>query len=172
MIKKRTILNKTKGFTLIELVLGLAVGTVILSGAVVSIYSILVVTGRGSHQAVSLTDINQATLAIRNDLLMAQTTDFVDGVPKSSANLTWVDYTTSFGSSTWTLHSSAYTLAGKQLKRTYDGAVSVVGRNVTSLSFIQSGASVSVAISTSNTTPPSGIQTLKFSVHLRSQVAQ
>jgi len=163
---------REKGFTLIELVLALAVGSIVLTGAVLSIYSILVTTGRGSHQTVALTDINRAALVIRNDLLMTQTTDLVDGVPKSSANLTWIDYTTSFGGDGSTSHSSIYTLAGKQLQRNYDGTVGIVGRNVTSISFTRSGQAVTVIIATSNTTPPSGIETIKFSVHLRPEEIQ
>jgi len=163
---------REKGFTLIEMALALAVGTVILTGAVMGIYQILVATGRANNQVVALTDLSRAALSIRNDLLMAQTTDFVDGVPKSSANLTWTDYTTSFGSTTWTPHFSTYSLIGKQLRRNYDGIESVVGRNITSISFTQNGRSISVTISSSNTTPPSGIETLMFSVHTRSEALQ
>ena len=164
---------REKGFTLVELLVALAVGSVILTGAVLSIYSIMVTNVRGNGQVVALTDINRAALAIKNDLLMAQTTDLVDGVPKSSANLTWYDYTSSFGSAFGTDHSASYSLAGRQLRRTYDGTVSIVGRNVTSISFTQSvtqtGKAVTVIISTGNTTLASGIETLNFSVHLRSE---
>lgn len=156
---------REKGFTLVELLVALAVGSVILTVAVPSIYQVIYSTARSNNQVVALTDINRAALAIRNDLLMTQTTD-LGSVPKSSANLTWTDYTTSFGSS-WASHSSSYSLSGKELRRTYDGKVGIVGRNVISLSFTQSGQFVTVVIATSNTTPPSGIETIKFGVHLR-----
>ena len=160
---------REKGFTLIELVLALAVGSVILTGAVMSIYNVLVTTGRGSNQVVALTDINRAALAIKNDLLMAQTTDLVDGVPKSSANMTWYDYTSSFGSAFGTDHSASYSLAGGELRRTYDGVVSIVGRHVTSISFTQTGKAVTVIISSGNAILASGVETLNFSVHLRTE---
>ncbi len=164
---------REKGFTLVELLLALAVGSVILTGAVLSIYSILVNTDRGNGKVVALMDINRAALAIKNDLLMAQTTDLVDGVPKNSANLTWFDYTSSFGSAFQTEHSASYSLSGRQLRRTYDDSVSIVGRKVTDISFTQSGKSVTVVISTSsNTTLASGIETLNFSIHLRSEVVE
>ena len=170
MREKGPVLNRVEGFTLIEMLLALAVGGIILTGAVLSIYSIMVTTGRSSSQVVALTDINRATLAIKNDLLMAQTTDLVDGVPKSSANLTWIDYTSSFGSDFLTPHSASYARSGRQLRRTSEnGTVSIVGRNVTSISFTQSGKAVTVIISSSNTTPPSGIETITFTVHLRSE---
>jgi len=165
---------REKGFTLIELLVALAVGSVILTGAVLSIYSIMVTNVRGNGQVVALTDINRAVLAIKNDLLMAQTTDLVDGVPKSSANLTWYDYTSSFGSAFGTDHSASYSLADGELRRTYDGVVvSIVGRHVTSISFTQSltetGKAVTVIISSGNATLGSGVETLNFSVHLRSE---
>lgn len=163
---------REKGFTLIELLLALAVGSMILTGAVLSIYSILVTNARGNGQVVALTDINRAVLAIRNDLLMAQTTDLADGVPKNSANLTWFDYTSSFGSTFQTDHAASYRLSGRELQRTYDGEVSIAGRNITSISFTRTGKSVTVVISTSNTTLASGIETLNFSVHLRSEEIQ
>ena len=160
---------REKGFTLIELLVALAVGSVILTGAVLSIYSIMVTNVRGNGQVVALTDINRAALAIKNDLLMAQTIDLVDGVPKSSANMTWYDYTSSFGSAFGTDHSASYSLAGGELRRTYDGVVSIVGRHVTSISFTQTGKAVTVIISSGNATPGSGVETLNFSVHLRTE---
>lgn len=167
---------RERGFTLIELLLTLAVGSVILTGSVLSIYSIMVTTGRSNNQAVALTDIDTAALAIRNDLLMAQMTDFVNGVPQSSANLTWYDYTSSFGTGFQTNHVASYALSGKELLRNYDGTVSVVGRNVTSISFTQQeterGKLVTVVISTNNSTSPSQTKTIAFSVHLRPEEIQ
>ncbi len=159
---------KQKGFTLVELLVAMAVGSLILTGAVLSIYQIVWGTSRSNSQVVALTGINQAALAIRNDLLMTQTTD-LSSTPKSSANLTWIDYTTSFGSGGWTSHSSVYTLNGTALMRSYDSTVGIVGRNVISLSFSQTGQFVTVVIATSNTTPPSQIETIEFGVHLRTE---
>ncbi|MBI4283533.1 MAG: type II secretion system protein [Chloroflexi bacterium] len=167
---------REKGFTFIELLVSLAVSSVILTVAVPGIYRVLVTTGKGSHQTVALTDINQAALAIKNDLLMAQATDLVDGAPKSSANLTWIDYTTSFGTAGWTSHSSTYALSGKELRRTYyngnNSTVSTVARNITSLSFTQNDKSVSVVIASNNTTSPAGVESIRFSVHLRPEEIQ
>lgn len=157
---------RERGFTLVEMALAVAVGAVILTGAILSTFQIMVATGRGSSQTVALADINRAAFAIKNDLLMAQVTD-LSSAPKSEANLTWYDYTSSFGTSFQTDHSSSYSLSGRELRRTYDGATSIVGRNITSLSFTQSGKAVTVVISSSNTTPPSQIETITFTVHLR-----
>ena len=90
-------------------------------------------------------------------------------MPKSSANMTWYDYTSSFGSSFGTDHSASYSLAGGELRRTYDGVVSIVGRHVTSISFTQTGKAVTVIISSGNAILASGVETLNFSVHLRTE---
>jgi len=167
---------RERGFTLIELLVALAVGSVVLLGAVLSIYLIMVNNVRGNGQVVALADINGATLAIRNDLLMAQMTNLTDGVPMSSVDLTWYDYTSSFGTSFGTDHSASYDLVGRELRRTYDGILSIVGRNVSSISFTQTttetGKAVTVAISTSDTTLASSTETLNFSVHLRPEEVQ
>ena len=161
-------LSGAEGFTLIELVLAVGIGAVLLSGAVLSIYQVLVTTDHATDQVVALADINSAALAIRNDLLMAMTTD-LSSTPQSSANLTWFDYTSSFGTGFQTDYNTVYTLSGKELRRFYNSSTnySIVGRNVTSLSFTQSEKLVTVVISTSNTTRPSGTETLRFTVHLR-----
>ena len=167
----RSRVSKAEGFTLIEVILALAVGSVILTGAVLSIYSIMVGTGRGNSQTVALTDIDQASLAIKKDLLMTQTTD-LGATPKSSANLTWTDFT-SFGSSNQTKnHSSAYTLSGNQLRRTYDGTLSIVGRKVTSVSFTQSGNFVTVVITANGGGTANQTQTLRFSSHIRMEAIE
>ncbi|MFH0768779.1 MAG: prepilin-type N-terminal cleavage/methylation domain-containing protein [Chloroflexota bacterium] len=162
---------REKGFTLVELLVALAVSSVIVVSTGQIIHSILVTNVRGNGQVVALTDINRAVLAIRNDLLMAQSTDLVDGVPKSSANLTWFDYTSSFGTSFGTDHSASYSLVGRELRRNYDGVESIVGRQVISISFTQSvtstGKAATVSISTGNTTLSPGVETMIFSVHLR-----
>ena len=152
-----------------ELALALAVGTVILSGSVLAIYNVLVGSTRANNQVTALTDLNRAALSIKNDLVMTQTAN----VTGSTANLTWDDYTTSFGSSGFTYHSATYKLSGKQLLRTSEnGTISIVGRNISSLNFSQTGQLVVVTISSGNVSQLSGVETIKFSTHMRSQVIQ
>jgi len=112
---------KEKGLTLIELLVVLAITSVIITSALVSVYAILMTNARGNAQVVALTDLNRASLEIKNDLLMAQATNLVDGVPSSSANVTWFDYTSSFGSSFGTDHYASFNLTGKVLQRMRHG---------------------------------------------------
>jgi hypothetical protein len=137
---------------------------------VATLYSILVTTGRGSQQVLALTDIDQAALSIKKDLLMAQTTN-LNATPQSTANMTWIDYTTSFGSANHTEHSAIYSLSGNQLLRNYDGTVSIVARRVTSVSFTQSDNFVTISITTTGGGTPVQTETVRFNSHMRTEVA-
>lgn len=156
------------GYTLLELMIALAISAAILSSAVVAVYHVLVTSDRSVDQTIALADANRAALTIRNDLMMAMTTD-LSSTPKSSANLTWFDYTSSFGTSFQTNHTAIYTLNGKELRRFYDSTTnfSIIGRNISAISFTQSGKAVTVAITSSNTTLPSRSKSIQFTVHLR-----
>jgi prepilin-type N-terminal cleavage/methylation domain-containing protein len=167
---------REKGFTLIEILVGMAIGSMILTGILLTIHAILVTNVDGNKKVTALTDVSGAALALKNDLMMAQNTDLVDGVPEGSIDISWYDYTSSFGSSFQTFHTVSYNLVGRELQRTYDDEISIVGRNVTSVSFTQSVSgylkSVAVVISTSGSTQTLTTETLNFSVHMRSEEAE
>ncbi|MBI4185981.1 MAG: prepilin-type N-terminal cleavage/methylation domain-containing protein [Chloroflexi bacterium] len=157
-----------KGFTLIELLLAMAVGAMIMTGIVLAIFQVSWGTDRSNSQVVALADVAQAAHRIKKDLIMAQSTDLIDGnpVPQSSISLTWIDYTL-FTSSSATAHASSYLLSGTLLQRTYDGTVSIVGRNITSLGFTQNGRVINVAITATGPKIQQRQETLQFSVHMR-----
>ena len=158
---------KQKGFTLIELLVALAVGGLVIMSAVAVIYQVMWGTSRTNSQVVALTDVHQAALRLKKDLVMAQTTDLADEVPQDSAVLSWTDYT-SFDPDENKDHSSAYNLLSDGvLQRTYDGTTSIVGRNITSVNFTLSGRVVNIVITATegDFTPRS--ETLEFSVYLR-----
>jgi len=158
---------RQKGFTLIELLVALAVGGLVIMSAVAVIYQVFWGTSRTNSQVVALTDVHQAALRLKKDIVMTQTTDLTDGVPQDSVTLSWTDYT-SFDPEENKDHSSAYNLLGDGvLQRTYDGIMSIVGRNITSLEFTRNDRVINVVITAiaGDVTPRS--ETLKFSVYLR-----
>lgn len=156
---------RQRGFTLIELLVAMAVGGLVMAAALGIIYQIVGGTPRTNSQVNALADVNQAALAIKNDLMMAKTTD-LDSTPRSSANLSWIDYS-SFESPTNAGHASIYTLSGTQLRRTLDGSMSVVGRRVSSINFTQSGQFVTVVITSNGGGPSPQTATVRFSAHIR-----
>ena len=161
---------RQKGFTLVELLFTMALSSVILAGTVVSIHQVVLGTGRSSSQAVALTDVSQAAVAIKKDLMVTQSTNLTDGdpVPKSSVMLRWTDYT-GFESENETNHFSSYFLSGTELQRTYDGTLSIVGRNITSISFTQEGRSIDVEITATGPGAAQKNETLRFSTFIRAE---
>lgn len=136
-------------------------------GAFGVIHQVVWGTSRTNSQVIALTDVHQAALRLKKDLVMAQTTDLADEVPQDSAVLSWTDYT-SFDPDENKDHSSAYNLLSDGvLQRTYDGTTSIVGRNITSVNFTLSGRVVNIVITATegDFTPRS--ETLEFSVYLR-----
>jgi len=162
---------KQKGFTLVEILVVMGVGSMILMGALLSVQQVLWGTDRSNSQVEALTDINQAALRIKRDLMMTQETDLNDGgtVPQSSVTLSWTDCT-GFGSENQTRsHSSSYTLSGTDLLRNYDGTESIVGRQITSLGFTQDGRVISVVITATGSGASRRDETLKFSAYIRAE---
>ena len=170
---------RQKGFTLIELLVALAVGGLVIMGAFGVIYQVMWGTSRTNSQVVTLTDVHQAALRLKKDFVMTQLGegDFpVDGTTVitltpggPTATLGWTDYT-SFGDlePEERIHASAYNLLSDGvLQRTYDGTMSIVGRNITSVNFTQDDRVINVVITATegDFTPRS--ETLKFSVYLR-----
>ena len=172
---------KQKGFTLIELLVALAVGGLVMMGAVAAIYQVFWGTSRTNTQVIVLTDVHQAALRLKKDLVMTQLgkgdfpsdgTTVITLTPGGpTATLGWTDYT-NFEEGENKDHASSYALVGNELQRTYDDTTSIVGRNITYLNFTQDGRVINVVITatTGDMTPRS--ETLEFSVYLRGQGLQ
>ena len=160
---------RQKGFTLVELLVALAVSSVLLTGALLSFQQVVVGTGRSNSQVIALNDVNRAALAIRKDLMMTQSTDLTDNVSQSgSVWLGWTDYTGWAGDNA--THSISYTLPGTVLQRTYDnGTPSIVGRNITSIVFTQDDRVINVTITATSPGFPPRSETLTFGVYTRTE---
>ena len=158
---------RQKGFTLVEVLVVLAVSGVLLTGLITSIFQVTVFTGRSNSQVVALADVNYAALRIKRDLMMTQNTNLTDNVSQDSVWLGWTDYT-SFETGNQT-HSSSYALSGTELQRNYDGTVSIVGRNITSIGFTKDGRVIDVVITATGAGVPERSKTLKFSVLIRTE---
>ncbi len=172
---------RQQGFTLIELLVALAVGGLVLVATLGGIYQVIWGTSRTNSQVVALTDVHYAALRLKKDIVMAQLDkeDFpADGTTaitltpgnSTTATLGWTDY---FGDlePEDRKHSSSYELFGSgELQRTYDGTTSIVGRNITSVNFIQDPEddrviNVVITATAGDMLPRS--ETLRFSVYLR-----
>ncbi|MDP2744162.1 MAG: hypothetical protein Q8P00_03735 [Dehalococcoidia bacterium] len=150
-----------------ELLVAMAVGGALLAGLVTSIYQVSWYAIRTRDQVVAQTDIDFATLWLKKDIPMAATTDLtdLDPVPRSSVTLTWTD-STGWAPPETASHTSTYALSGTQLLRTYDGAVTIAGRQITYLGFTQSGRIISVVITATGPGISRASETLKFTVKM------
>ena len=155
---------RQKGFTLIELLVAMAVGGVVMAGALAATYQVVWGTSRTNSQVVALNDVHQTALQLKKDLETAQSTDLTDGVPRDYVTLEWTDYT-SFVVEETKKHARSYVLSNGELQRTYDGTMSIVGRNITSVSFTQDERVINVAITATAGDMSPRSETLEFSVY-------
>ncbi|MFC1985269.1 type II secretion system protein J [Chloroflexota bacterium] len=159
---------RQRGFTLVEILLALAVTGVILSGAVLSIYQIMVTTTRSNSQVVVLDELNRATLQLKRDL-QSQNSANITG---NSDNLTlfWSNNTYFESENQTTFHLVNYTLADTGvLARDSNNTSSVVARHIESISYTDYGTYIKVVITATRPTFPYKSETFSFSVYKRSQ---
>jgi prepilin-type N-terminal cleavage/methylation domain-containing protein len=166
---------KQQGFTLIEILVVMAVGGMIMTVALLTIYQIVWGTERSNDQVIALTDAHYAAMWLKWDLQMTQNTDLTDGdsVPKSSVSLGWID-NTGFATANESAHSSNYTLSGTELLRNYDGTTKIVGRHISSIGFIQNGSVVTCNLTAAGPGIMERVENLEFSIitHMRTEEVQ
>lgn len=133
--------GRQAGFSLIELLLVVAITGVIGSLIGTSISMVINITTDGNDALRALHAHEKGTRIIGEDAQMASSTDLVDSAPPvSSATLTWSDeYETSS-----TSHTVSYSLSGTDLQRNYDGAVTTVAKDVSSIGFSRCGNELTV----------------------------
>ena len=160
---------RQKGFTLIEVLVTLAVSSLVITSTAGIFYQSIVGTSRTNSQVIALTDVHRAALQIKKDLQMTQNTDLSDGYPpQGTVGLTWTDYT-SFDETEDKNHSSSYERVGNELQRTYDGTTSIVGRNITYVGFNRNDRVVNVIVTATESGATPRSETIEFSVYLRTE---
>ena len=168
---------RQKGFTLLELMVVMAVGGVLMAGVVASIFQVVTGTSRSNSQGIVLTDVNQAAWHITKDLQMAQSTGLtveepVVLSPESSVTLEWTDFTTPESEEEQMNHSITYSLSDNGvLERAYDGILPtiIIGRHITYLRFTQLDERVvNIVITATGTQPQQYSKTIEFNVYMRS----
>ena len=160
-----------KGFTLIEILVAMAVSGMVMAVALLSIYQVVWGTARTNDQVSALTDVNYAALWVKKDLQMVQYTNLDEGVPQQGAViLSWIDNTGFVGEEDRT-HSANYTLSGTELVRSYDGTPRVVGRYISSIWFTQNGRVITCNITATGSGILEREEPLGFSIltHMRTE---
>ncbi len=111
-----------KGFTLLEILLVLAVSGVLVSGILTAIFQTTRVTAQTTTQIAAYEDIRQAAFRIAKDIRMASTSNLTDGAPAVNAlTLDWTIWYDSGGNLVQfgEYHRVKYALSAKRLERSY-----------------------------------------------------
>jgi len=157
-----------KGFTIIELLVSIGITAILVP--LISFMIIQIVRGGPviTQRSVAIADIDSASHWLNRDLVLAQTTNLVDGAPPISfMSLDWSDLTAWAGDTGEIEHSVSYTLAGTELRRDYDGEGSIVGKYLSNVSFSLEDGVFNVTL-TSQPGQADTAVTRSFSVEIRS----
>jgi len=155
-----------KGFTMLELLVAVAVGAIISTAAVLTIHQLFVNTQRNNLHIIALSEIHRAALQIKKDL-QSHTTANVSDLQFGATTFWWTDQSghTSLNASQ---HYTIYSLSGKELRRNYDGFTTILGRNIESVIFSNNGTHINAVITANNSTLPGRSETLSFGIRRRS----
>jgi len=140
MIKRRV---GERGTTLLELMLGLAVTGMIVCGVVGLIFQEYSGTANAKTRITAAHEIGNAVRVLSEDAAMTANTDLVEGAqPRDYVTLNWIQRQDFVDLP----HSCSYWLDGSELRRNYDGTVTTVARNISSVKFSQTGRLLTVSI--------------------------
>ncbi|MFB0559404.1 MAG: type II secretion system protein J [Dehalococcoidales bacterium] len=129
--------NSQKGFTLVEILVVMAVSGVLLVGIVVAIFQTVRVTTGSSTQITALENIKSCAYAINKDVRMAATANLSDGAPPVDyLILDWRSWYDENGELSPVDHHCKYYLSGGELQRNYDDTdIRTVARYISDIQF-------------------------------------
>jgi len=110
----KSINKNQKGFTLVELIVAIAITGLIISAITVTIFQLFSISARSDSHMLAVRQVQNAGYWISHDAQMAQQEPVIvnDGGQLESIFLTWEGWDT-------TLHEVTYTLEDTELKRSY-----------------------------------------------------
>lgn len=132
-----------RGQALLEVLVSVAIMGLIAAPLGATVTQAFQATDVGAQEAAVVADLQSAVTWLGRDIPPANSMSLPDGGPaQASLTLTWKDR---YGDANVT-HQAAYALVDTELRRTRDGVTHTVARNVTGVSFLRSGALVTVTI--------------------------
>ncbi len=160
-----------KGFTLLEVLLTLAVGTVVLLAVVGSIFMVMRGVPEIRERAGALADLERASHWLNRDVSMGRASNLDNGAPSvTQMTITWTDYTKAAELEEDQFHSVSYIWSSNtgQLQRNYDGLITTVGTHLTNVGFSRTDRSVTVTL-TSSISEGSESYTRAYTILMRSE---
>ncbi|MBA7695516.1 hypothetical protein ES703_104144 [subsurface metagenome] len=102
-----------RGFTLIEVLIALAITALIVGVVTMSIFQVFDINARSSSRMIAIKQVQSAGYWISHDARMAQSVNTTPGDSGFPLSLTWLDWDTN------SQHQVAYTLDSNKLWREY-----------------------------------------------------
>jgi len=135
----RNFLRDSRGFTLVEVLVGVGILTIVMSTIGTAMFQALGTQKGVVDDGLAINELWKGLSWFAEDVKMAQNTDLVDGAPAvASVTFTWTDEFNDAGVS----HTSSYALVDDMLVRTYDGNAHTVARRAISAAFSLSNRTV------------------------------
>ena len=134
-----------RGFTLIEILVAMAIGGLIAPVVVSGIFAVTNGTAKINTDLVILQDIDGASAWINRDLSQAMTTNLNENETLNTMRVDWIDLT-GWATEGAESHFAEYTLVGTDLMREYDGATQIVARRIDDIAFSRVVNFITVAI--------------------------
>ena len=139
--------RRQRGFTLIEILVAMAIGGLLVPVVVSGIFAVTRGTQQINTNLVILQDIDGASAWINRDLSQALTTDVVSlDPPVDHMRVDWTDLT-GWATEGEEPHYAEYTLSGTDLVRDYDGVTQIVARRISDIAFSRVDNYITIAIS-------------------------
>ena len=190
-MRRLKLLQSRRGFTIIEVLVALAVSGMLLAVAVSTTFQTTMVTTRTSGQITATEDVKNVARGIIDDVWMAQTTNLVNEAdPVDSLILDWTNWYGDTGEQTELdpveCHCEyAYLEEQKKVERKYwegyqaeqpgePNSTTLLGQNITSIGFSRSDYLVTVTIASAAAlqTGQEEQKTYCISMHVMEEVPQ
>ena len=155
---------RQKGFTLLEIVVGLSISAALSCAAVGLIFYEISGTSEIKTSVCASSELTSADRWIGQDVMMAESTNLINGGASSSnLSLSWIDRY-EFSNIP---HTCTYSVDNSTLIRNYDGVEYIIAKDITYTEFSLNNNILEVKISCTPQTLESRTVDKTFSVYLR-----
>ncbi len=158
-----------KGYTLIELLVYVTVGSMIMGAVAMAIFQLVQGSPRIRGDLTALADVENVAHWLTRDIPQAQATTLVDSAPPTSdpVSFDWADNTYWAQQEGTVAHFVIYTYSGTGLQRNYDNVVTTIGRHLTNVGFSLNGQIVTVTLTSSPDSVPRRTVTRSYDIRMR-----
>ena len=155
---------KQRGFLLLEMTTVLIIAAMLGAAAVALLFNELQGQARAKNGVAASVDLGYAGRQVSRDIFMAASSDLVDGAPPvNQLTLNWTEWYDLTGIA----RTVTYELSGSHLNRDYDGVVTTVARNISSIEFARTDRVIEVVVTSVPPWTPARPTERSFRVKLR-----